>query len=569
MDASIASTNISDAPAEPDLHPQVRIGQYSDSGQKLHNQDALAMQIPEGPLLRTKGIVAALADGLSSAGAAREAAESCVLGFISDYYATPALWSVPRSAQRVLEALNRWLCRQTLAGESHLCTLSLLILRSRTAHLFQVGDSRIWRLRNDRLECLTRDHSRIIGDNRQVLTRVMGGDTRLDVDYSSTDLQVGDVYLLTTDGIHGFLSRSRMQGILRGSSQPEVAARSLVEAALASGSDDNLSCQVLHVDGLPDASADEALRQRGNLPLPPPLSPGIRLDGFTIIRELYASVRSHLYLVEDDNGKQSVIKTPSVNLEDDRAALERFVMEGWVGQRLRNAHLLRSLPLPDNPSCLYQHLEFIDGVTLQQWLKEHPDAAVEEKLYLADQLLNGIRALHRADVIHGDLKPDNIMVDTRGLVRIVDFGSCHCRGMEQHNAEIPLGIRDYTAPELVNGETPSEQSDLFSAAVIIHEMLTSSLPWQGRYEKSAQRPLPPLQGHNAFVPLWINNVLQIALQHQPKQRFTDAAEFRDALRRPVRSRKPTIDNETRQLRIWKGISIVLGVLLLISVAGGF
>ena len=260
MDASTAPANMAAPPVEPDLHPRVRIGQFSDSGPKLHNQDALAMQIPEGSLMRTKGIVAALADGLSSAGAAREAAESCVLGFISDYYATPALWSVPRSAQRVLEALNRWLCRQTLAGESHLCTLSLLILRSRTAHIFQVGDSRVWRLRNNKLECLTRDHSRMIGENRQVLTRVMGGDTRLDVDYSNSDLQVGDVYLLTSDGVHGFLTRSRMQGILRGANQPELAAQTLVEAALANGSDDNLSCQVLHVEGLPDASADETLK---------------------------------------------------------------------------------------------------------------------------------------------------------------------------------------------------------------------------------------------------------------------------------------------------------------------
>lgn len=571
METSTADQTLAPAPTEPvsqepDLHPQVCIGQYSDAGPKLHNQDALAMQIPEGVLLRTKGIVAALADGLSTAGAAREAAESCVLGFISDYYATPSLWSVPRSAQKVLEALNRWLCRQTLAGESHLCTLSLLILRSRTAHLFQVGDSRIWRLRNDRLECLTRDHSRMIGENRQVLTRVMGGDSRLDVDYASSDFQVGDVFVLTSDGVHGFLSRSRMQGILRGSQKPDITARTLVEAALANGSDDNLSCQVLRVDGLPDAKADETLKQRGNLPLPPPLSPGVRVDGFTIKRELYASVRSHLYLVEDEQGTRSVLKTPSVNLEDDRDALERFVMEGWVGSRLRNPHLLHALPLPDNPSCLYQHLEFIDGVTLQQWLREHPDAAVEEKLYLADQLLNGVRALHRADVIHGDLKPDNIMVDTRGLVRIVDFGSCHCRGMEQHTSSIPLGTRHYSAPELVDGETPSEQSDLFSAAVIIHEMLTGTLPWQGRYEKAGHKPLPALQTVNAFVPLWINNVLQIGLQRHPRQRFADAAEFRDALRRPVRASKPAKDNSINELRLWKGASLVLVMLLLISVS---
>ena len=571
MDVSIATQTpdaVNDSPIkrEPELAPRVRIGQYSDSGPKLHNQDALAMRIPEGSLLRTKGIVSALADGLSTAGAAREAAESCVLGFISDYYATPALWSVPRSAQKVLEALNRWLCRQTLAGESHLCTLSLLILRSQTAHLFQVGDSRIWRLRNDKLECLTRDHSRMLGDNRQVLTRVMGGDTRLDGDYCSSDLQVGDIFLLTSDGVHGFLSRSRMQGILRGCSKPEICSQALVEAAIANGSDDNVSCQVLTIDALPDAGADEVLRQRGNLPLPPPLTPGVRVDGFTVIRELYASVRSHLYLVEDADGERSVLKTPSVNLEDDRFSLERFVMEGWVGNRLRNPHLLRYLPIQDNPSCLYQRLEFIDGVTLKQWLNDHPDAPVEEKLYLADQLLNGIRALHRADVIHGDLKPDNIMVDSNGLVRIVDFGSCHCRGMEQINAGIPLGTRDYSAPELVEGTTPSEQSDLFSVGVIIHEMLTSALPWHGRYEKATHQPLPALQGQNAFIPLWINNVLQIALHRQPNQRFADAAEFRDALRRPVRSTKAAKDSSVNELRLWKGACVVLVMLLLISVS---
>ncbi|MDX1805342.1 MAG: protein phosphatase 2C domain-containing protein, partial [Alcanivorax sp.] len=184
------------------LHPRVSLGQYSDPGRKPLNQDALAIQVPEGALLRTKGLVAALADGLSSAAAGREAAESCVLGFISDYYATPALWSVARSAQRVLEALNRWLCRQTLAGDSHLCTLSLLVLRSCTAHIFQVGDSRVWRLRGDKLECLTRDHSRVIGNNRRVLTRVMGGDSRLEVDYRQTELQQGDIFVLTSDGVH-------------------------------------------------------------------------------------------------------------------------------------------------------------------------------------------------------------------------------------------------------------------------------------------------------------------------------------------------------------------------------
>ncbi|MDX1803829.1 MAG: serine/threonine-protein kinase, partial [Alcanivorax sp.] len=262
----------------------------------------------------------------------------------------------------------------------------------------------------------------------------------------------------------------------------------------------------------------------------------------------------------------SVLKAPSVNLEDDRPALERFVLEGWICQRLRNAHLLRALPVPDNPCALYQRLEYVDGVTLQTWLEGHPDASVEERLYLADQLLNGVRALHRADVIHGDLKPDNVMVDRNGHVRIIDFGSCLCRGMELTTGDIPLGTRHYSAPEVAAGGRPSEQSDLFSSAVIIHQLLTGALPWQGRYDRASQQPLPPLQSRNPFVPLWVNSVLQLGLQRQPGQRFRDAAEFREALRRPLHQDSPLPNNQVRQLRIWKGACVLLTLLLLISLA---
>lgn len=545
--------------------PSVMVGQCSHRGVKEHNQDALAVRVPEDALLRTKGIVAALADGVSTAAAGREAAESCVLGFVSDYYATPALWSVARSAQRVLEALNRWLYRQTQAGEGHLCTLSLLILRSRTVHLFQVGDSRIWRLRDQQLECLTRDHSRIIGDNQRVLTRVMGGDSRLDVDYRQSEAREGDIYLLTSDGIHEVLSVARMRGIIRAATDSHEAAAALVAAAQTAGSDDNLSCQVVLVQQLPAASAGDALQARGDLPLPPQLAAGMQVDGFTVVRELHASSRSHLYLVRDGSGALSAIKAPSVNLEDDRAALERFVMEGWIGARLRNAHLLRPLANPERPSCLYQRLEYIDGVTLHQWMKNHPDAAVEERLYLADQLLNGVRALHRADVIHADLKPDNIMVDRNGLVRIIDFGSCYCRGVAPQAPALPLGTRDYSAPEVVAGQPPSEQSDLFSVAVIIHELLTGSLPWQGRYQHMGRWPLPPLQQRNPFVPGWVNGVLHRALQSDPAQRFADAAEFRAVLRQPTNVVLP-YSPVNRQLRLWQAGSVVLLLLLLLSLA---
>ncbi|MCH8543005.1 MAG: bifunctional protein-serine/threonine kinase/phosphatase [Alcanivorax sp.] len=535
----------------------VDIGQCSERGHKAINQDALAVRVPADDLLRTKGIVAALADGLSSAAAGREAAESCVLGFISDYYATPSLWSVARSAQRVLEALNRWLCRRTLAGEDHLCTLSVLVLRSRLAHLFQVGDSRIWRLRNRQLECLTEDHSRQAG-GRRLLTRAMGGDTRLDVDYRQCDLQPGDIFLLTSDGVHDVLPRSVIEDTLLRSAVPQAAAEDLVASALDNGSRDNISCQVLHVTSLPGASADDALASLRELPLPPPLAPGMRIDNLTIVHELYASSRSHLYLVRDQAGQLSALKAPSVNLEDDPEALTRFALEGWIGARLRSAHLLRPLP-PEGPqTCLYQRLEYIDGVTLRQWLREHPDAAVEEKLYLADQLLNGLRALHRADVMHGDLKPENIMVDRNGLVKLIDFGSCYCRGLDQPPPPLPLGTRQYTARHITDGAAPDERGDLYAAAVIIHEMLTGTLPDP---DKRALR----LQQHNAFVPMWLNQALQRAL-HPDAMPYTDAAEFRAALRSPANHLTVTTQRERNSLRLWQVSTLVLLLLLILSVA---
>ncbi|MBA3981907.1 MAG: protein kinase, partial [Alcanivorax sp.] len=309
---------------------------------------------------------------------------------------------------------------------------------------------------------------------------------------------------------------------------------------------------------LPDASADDALAHLSELPLPPPLAPGMRVDNLTIVHELHASARSHLYLVRDSAGELSALKAPSVNLEDDPDALTRFALEGWIGTRLRSPHLLRPLPAVSQQSCLYQRLEYIDGVTLRQWLREHPDAAVEEKLYLADQLLNGLRALHRADVIHGDLKPDNIMVDRTGLVKLVDFGSCYCRGLDQPPPPRPLGTRHYTARHVAAGGVPDERSDLYAAAVIIHEMLTGALP-------DTDKPTLRLQQHNAFVPTWLNQALQRAL-HPDAIPYADAAEFRAALRSPAGQPAVITRQERSTLRWWQASTVLLLLLLMLSLA---
>lgn len=540
--------------------------QESRAGIKPENEDAVAMHLPTDSSLRTKGAVAAIADGVSGASAARVAAESAVIGFINDYYSTPPLWSVPRSAQRVLESLNQWLSGNAQVHGGHLCTLSLLILRSRTAHIFQVGDSRVWRLRKSRLECLSKDHSRQVG-SKKYLTRAMGMDARLDVDYSRDAIEVGDRYLLTTDGIHEVLSQARIQGILRGGGEIEQICQVLIDTALDNGADDNVSCQIIDVVEVPQPGAADTLTALSQLPFPPALSAGMQIDGLTVVRELHASNRSHLYLVTDnESGEQMTLKAPSVNLLDDHNAIERLSLESWICARVHHVNLVKT-KYSDRPrSCLYYLMEYIDGITLQKWQTLHPQAPIQEVLSLADQILNGLRALHRLDVIHADIKPGNIMILSDGSVKIIDFGSAHPRGIIDYDGHIdstPLGVRQYSAPELLTGARPTEQTDLFSVAAMLYEIITGNAPWNGQHAIMKTTPLPPIYDSNRYAPRWLQAILDRALSYNPRERFSDAAEFRAAL--TGKDNQDWEDVERKKERnIWQWISAALLIALIAS-----
>ena len=147
----------------------ISVGQYSDKGRKKTNQDFHGILIPDEPLLGMKGIAVALADGISSSDVSQIASESSVKSFLTDYYCTSEAWSVKTSAQRVLAATNSWLNSQTRQSQylydkdkGYVCTLSAMVIKSTTAHLFHVGDSRIYRVVGNALEQLTEDHRIVI-----------------------------------------------------------------------------------------------------------------------------------------------------------------------------------------------------------------------------------------------------------------------------------------------------------------------------------------------------------------------------------------------------------------------
>ena len=529
---------------------KVSVGQYSSRGIKADNQDAVGFYIPANlALLETKGIACAIADGLSSSNEGKQASQACVTGFMSDYFSTPDSWSVKQSGSKVLTAINTWLHGQShqfkQADRGMASTFSAVVVKSTTAHIFHVGDSRIYLFRDGELEPITTDHRIRIDVNKEYLGRAFGVDYCLDIDYKSFAVQENDVFLLTTDGVHDVLpDKVLKQFLLAGAgAEPEQYAQQICDEAFAAGSKDNISCQILTIEQLPTQDPDEVFAQLTALPFPPDLYEGVIIDGYRISRELHASSTSQLYLaVDTESGDKVVIKTPSVNFEDDPAYLERFLLEEWVGRRINNAHVVRTIEQKRPRRFLYYIMEYVDGKTLEQWLNDVGRLDLKTVREIVSQLVSAVRAFHRLDMLHQDLKPGNIMISRDGVVKLIDFGSTKIAGIADISTPVErselLGTKHYTAPEYLLGRAGQAASDQFSLACIVYEMLTGQLPYAEKLAKvRARQDLHRIeyQSINTLIhdiPSWVDKTLQKALQLYPERRYQALSEFATDLIKP-------------------------------------
>jgi len=568
---------------------RVTIGQHSDKGRKAINQDFHGACVPATRQLDTKGIAIALADGISSSAVAHVASAAAVRSFLEDYYATAQAWTVKKAAQRVLMATNSWLHAQTRSSpyrydrdRGYVCTLSALVLKGCRAHLFHVGDSRIYRLRGQELEQLTQDHRVYVTREQSYLGRALGLDAHLDIDYLSLALEVGDVFLLATDGVYEYLDAATLIAALAAGEDLDALAQQLVTAAFRRGSPDNLTLQLVRIEALPAQDAEAVRQQIAEWPLPPLLDAGRDFDGYRILRELHASARSHVYLAEDrDSGARLVLKIPPPSLRDDAAHLERLLLEEWIARRIDNPHVLKAAAQPRPHHFLYVTFEYLEGQSLRQWLLDHPRPPLETVRGIVEQIAKGLRAFHRLEMLHQDLRPDNVIIDAHGTVKIIDFGAVRVAGLLETAAplagEAILGTEQYTAPEYFLGENGSLRSDLYSLGVITYEMLSGRLPYgtavPGARTPAAQRRLRyrSVLDEQREIPAWLDATLRKAVQPNPQLRYADVAEFVHDLRQPnaefLRATRPALI-ERHPAAFWKGVSALLAVLIVLLLVGG-
>ncbi len=564
---------------------QITIGEYSDKGRKEVNQDFHDIRIPKEPQLTHKGIAIALADGISSSEVSQIASKVSVTTFLSDYFSTPESWSVKKSAERVLAATNSWLNSQSRQSQYHydknrgyVCTFSAMVIRSSTAHIFHAGDTRIYRLKENRIEQLTEDHRLWVSNEKSYLARALGMDTEVRADYETLQVEEGDIFLFMTDGVYEFVNADFMIYTLQQNANDfPAAAKAMVKKAYDKGSTDNLTIQIVRVDALPKKDLDEIHKQLSEKPFPPILDARMVFDGYTIIRELSGSSRSHVYHAIDNETKTPVvIKTPSIDMKDDKAYLDRFMMEEWIAIRVNSPHVAKSYLPTRKRNYLYNVTEFIEGQTLAQWMIDNPKPTLETVRGIAEQIARGLLAFHRQEMIHQDLRPENIMIDSTGTVKIIDFGSTRVEGildintrLEQENLQ---GTALYSAPEYFLGKAGSVRSDLFSLAAIVYQMISGKLPYGVQVARSttkaAQKKLKykSLDPEEDGVPVWVDEALKKALQPDPYERYEELSELLYDLRHPNaafvnRTRAPLI--ERHPVVLWKGISFVLAGIIVI------
>lgn len=554
------------------------IGQHSIAGRKDGNEDSYGVLIPEEPLLSTKGVSMVIADGMSGSDAGKEASESCVKAFMMDYYSTSESLTVKTAGGQILSSLNRW-----LHGQGHsrfgsdkglVSTLSAMVLKSATAHIFHAGDSRISRFRDGVLEPLTEDHRIIVSADKTFLSRAIGIDLKLDVDYRQISVEEGDVFVFTTDGIHEFVRDADTTALLSDlNGDADATAQAIVERAYDNDSPDNLTCQIVRVDTLSGEEEDEVYRKLQELPFPPPLDDGMILDGYRVIREMHASKRTQVYLaVDQETGEKVVLKTPSVNYEDDPAYLQLFTREEWVGRRLSNPHVLKVREQTRRRRFLYYVMEYIEGVTLRQWMHDHPAPNMAQVRPIIEQIAAGLRAFHRMEMIHQDLKPENIVIDGDGTVKIIDFGSVKIAGLEETASPIDdpglLGTVGYAAPEYLLDHPVSSRADIYSLGIIAYEMLTGKHPYGKGFANKrtiGSCVYAPAQTHNADVPTWVDGALAKAVACDQRQRYDTLSEFLVDLSRPnaqfTQSKTAPLLQRDPVL-FWKGVSLFLALVCL-------
>lgn len=570
----------------------ISIAKQSIAGVKAVNEDAVNTLVPShSHALVNKGIGLVIADGVSSAEAGKEASEYAVSKFLEEYFNTPDTWSVKQAGQKTLSTINLNLFKKSheflQQEKGYLCTFSGLIVKSRTAYFFHAGDSRIYHISQTEdenqhisrhIKQVTRDHCVNIGGGKNILSRAAGMDNVLQIDYGKIDLANGDMLILSTDGIHDFMGQDDIFELATKDEPVQSICDNLVALAQQNKSDDNISCIVAKINSLPSQSLDDFNNKLTRLPFPPELDIGMKIDGYEVIKQMFASSRSQVYLVVDtETGKQMVMKTPSLTFQDDTHYIDRFVQEEWIGKRIKSPRTVSIVDQNRPRTFLYYLMEFVPGISLDKWMLANPLPSPKKAIGIVKQIAQALEAFHATETIHQDLKPANIIIDDELNITVIDFGSVFVAGIAEIFIPIEhigaLGTATYSDPYYLQGKNTGIQGDIYALATITYELFTGELPYSEKIEEcfsaSDFDKLRYIKAntYNPVIPIWFDRALEKGVSLQESVRYQSLAAFVQDISAPnplFLQDDPSFQN-SKGLMFWQVMSAFWVFMLLLVV----
>jgi len=557
----------------------VGVGHATHKGARADNQDFAASYVGPARNQLTIGLLAALSDGMGGAKGGRVAAELAVRGFIDGCLGQPSTIGLSRIGARAADAVNRWihtLGRSDPALNGMACTLSALLLCGRSTHLVHVGDSRVYRMRDNVLTLLTSDHTLGAPGTSNALTRAVGAQDSLRVDHVKETAYLHDRYLLCSDGVHGALPLKQIHSLLARRAAPEETARELVEQAAASTDADNCTAVVLDILALPTTQFADMELAIGEQPLRSAPASGAMIDDYELGEMLADGQYMRVFRAHDRRANREVVlKFPKPRPGLDALLRAALLREMWIASHVRSPFVTEALEPPtERRSCLYGVLPYYAGETLELRLRHQPPVPLAAGLQIAIKLTKAVAALHRAGIIHRDIKPENIMLETDGGLKLIDLGVARLRRFDEgESLEVP-GTRSYMAPELFSGTAADESADIFALGVTIYRMFTGGAYPYGEVEAFSSPRLgkaAPLGKLRPDLPAWLDRVIARAIALDRRERHADAIEFgfeleHGSLRAIPHGFERQSLYDRHPIRFWQLVSVSLFVALLVALA---
>jgi len=366
------------------------------------------------------------------------------------------------------------------------------------------------------------------------------------VDISRVKLTPGDIIVQCCDGFWSKVTEGEMLTIAS-KLLPAEACAELIRLAERRFADDNLTVQIAQVTDI----EHQVTMTRGPVGYWKESAPNMvndLLDGQTlddryVINETISrSGMATIYKATDAKTDTPVaLKVPFLQYESDPGFFSRFQQEQKIGHALNHPYVLKLLDeINQKKSRPYMVMEYLEGQTLGQLLRSMAPLPVKDALQLTSRICEALQYMHQNNVVHRDLKPDNVMICSDGSIRIMDFGIAKYDGQRRltFGGFTPtMGTPDYMAPEQVRGKRGDKRTDIYSLGAMLYEMLTDRAPFSGANpfiimnSRVTGDPPAPRQFNEAITPQ-VEEIILHAMARDPADRYPDAAAMKADLDNP-------------------------------------